>query len=376
LLQGNALPIVGLNCCLMDNPDHGDIYITDSNGEISGMFEAGVELILGVYSETNQVTEPVLKIELASDEYMDQYFSAIVDLVKIECETQPHPESSMQYIYPDINKTLWPTNKAPKSSTGYHPQNASTLPCNDPNGNPNTKVNHQNAILISIDNMKTMWFGISRNVSKISELQQIADELNANISKYKLDTPLRKAHFFAQVMEEAGAKLSLEESLNYTPKALVNNFSYFKKNKHEADLLGHTTMHPANQQAIANKIYSKQGNDQLGNGDVASGDGWRYRGRGLKQVTGRFNYAIFTSEYKKIWSGESVDFILTPDLLAHIKYATRSAVWFWLHHKLYNIADRGMDLKIVDEITAIVNKNTRSYEKRRQHFKLTQKVFR
>jgi predicted chitinase len=119
----------------------------------------------------------------------------------------------------------------------------------------------------------------------------------------------------------------------------------------------------------------------LGNGSIESGDGWKFRGRGLKQLTGRYNYTQFNSTYPLIWQGENVDFVRNPDLIGQILYGVRSAVFFWLHGRLYEIADQttvaNADAQ-VNKVTAIVNRSTDSYGERRQHYHeiMNKQVFR
>jgi predicted chitinase len=212
------------------------------------------------------------------------------------------------------------------------------------------------------------------------KLKNLADELNINLIEYKLDTPLRLSHFFAQVRVEVGDGYALVESLKYRPAALLK-FSYFSTHPDEADLYGFIPgVQDANQVEIANRAYNGvSGVTDLGNGDIASGDGWKYRGRGLKQLTGRYNYTQFSSLYQQIWAGENPDFVNTPELLEDTKYAARSAVFFWLQHKLYEIADMGDSPKSVNSITEKINRFTDSYSERRNQFKRIwsdEKIFR
>ncbi|MCV4265979.1 glycoside hydrolase family 19 protein [Pseudomonas capsici] len=202
-----------------------------------------------------------------------------------------------------------------------------------------------------------------------SKLQQLVDELNPRLAEYKLDTPLRLSHFFAQVRIEVGDGYALVESLNYRPEKLTK-FSYFSARPEEADLYGYKPgIQSANQVEIANRAYNGvSGVTDLGNGNIASGDGWKYRGRGLKQLTGRYNYTQFTSLYPEIWPGENTDFVSNPDLLEEPKYAARSAVFFWLKNKLYEIADKGEAAEFVNAITAKINRHTDSYGDRRAQF--------
>lgn len=211
---------------------------------------------------------------------------------------------------------------------------------------------------------------------KAADFLKLADELNSNIEKYKLDTPLRRSHFFAQVMQETGPYFTIEEGFVWKSSALIESFSYFRKNPQKARAHGYATrkgikengqrMDQTDFEAIANGAYGNR--VDLENGPYESGDGWKYRGRGLKQLTGRTNYRSFTKWHSNQWPDEKLDFEESPDILLNLKYATRSAVAFWTTNNLFSIADKGADASIVDSITSIVNKHTNSYKARRENF--------
>ena len=187
-------------------------------------------------------------------------------------------------------------------------------------------------------------------------LVQIAREIDLQIVIARLNSPDRLAHFFGQVQQEVGPRLRLVESLDYRADRLGSIFSYFRRNPDEAFLFGRTADHPADQEAIANRVYA----DRNGNGNVESGDGWRFRGRGLKQVTGRANYRAFSEEYARMF-GEQIDFEAEPDLLGTSRYAVRSALWFWIANDLFSLADAGINRVAADSVTAIINPGTHSY---------------
>lgn len=131
-------------------------------------------------------------------------------------------------------------------------------------------------------------------------LAEVADELNRDPDAYGLDTALRRAHFLAQVRQECGTDPKpVSEDLNYSPEALRAEFSYCSGKEAEAKQDGYlqnpTTCkieRKAAAQTIANKIYA----DRIGNGNVASGNGWNLRGRGFILVTGRANYAAVSKQ--------------------------------------------------------------------------------
>jgi putative chitinase len=187
-------------------------------------------------------------------------------------------------------------------------------------------------------------------------LAQVVAELNTNLTGYCLDTALRQAHFFAQVMQEAGPELEAQvENLNYSPASLQATFGYYKNNPAEAqqdgyakDATGKITRH-ANQQVIANKAYANRN----GNGDAASGDGWQFRGRGFIQVTGRGNYAALSKQYRSLYA-DGADLVANPDQVANFPYSLRSAVCFWIQHGLPALADRGSSDANVNAITDVI----------------------
>jgi predicted chitinase len=218
-------------------------------------------------------------------------------------------------------------------------------------------------------------------------LQAIADELNTDLAKYKLDTPVRRAHFVGQIKQEAGDRLNaVEESFNYDADGLMGTFGYYGKNKQEAQEDGRVqgmvqkvewkivngmnqpfgrsfkgTIKPANQENIANKAYGPTPGlaSALGNDLTVRGDGWKYRGRGLKQLTGKGNYDSFTTGYKDYWSGDK-NFLMHPELVQQMPYLVRSAVWFWLKGQCWKHADKDQGTgnvsdEAIDAITRIVN---------------------
>ncbi len=228
----------------------------------------------------------------------------------------------------------------------------------------------------SLEIMKKLFNRLGSEREK--ELQEITNELNNHIQFYKLDTGLRRAHFFAQILQETGENLSTQEGFRHSAQNLKKTFSYFRRNPEKAAAHGYsirkgfikennTAMSQADFEAIANYAYA----GKIGNGDIDSGDGWKFRGRGLKQLTGRENYSKFHDWHQlhKIeWPYDNPDFISDPDLLLSMKYAVRSAAYFWVKNKLFEIADRGASNAAVNDVTKIVNLYTDSYSSRRENF--------
>ena len=193
-------------------------------------------------------------------------------------------------------------------------------------------------------------------------LQVVADGINANITDGKVDSELRLTHFLGQVRQEVGSGMHFREILSYSEDNLYNGpFRYYRKNRDRC------RRDAGNEEAIANNAYddaNRSPNSQLGN--TEPGDGWRYRGRGLKQLTGRYNYQTFTEQHTSIWGGD-LDFVANPDLLDEPVYAVRSGLAYWLQHVLYEIADEGVSRAVTDRITEGINLHTKSKSERWVH---------
>ncbi|WP_322014420.1 glycoside hydrolase family 19 protein [Paraburkholderia sp. J12] len=156
--------------------------------------------------------------------------------------------------------------------------------------------------------------------------------VSAAMQEFSISTPARQAAFIAQIRHESGGFTQLVESFDYAPAALAI-FSRIPASLRE--YLGRhpdeTTVPAARQQEIANLAYG----GRYGNGDAWSGDGWRYRGRDLKQIT-------FFDNYLACGRALGVDLIANPDLLAtDDTLAARSANWFWTSHGCNEAADSG-----------------------------------
>lgn len=171
----------------------------------------------------------------------------------------------------------------------------------------------------------------------------------AAMKKHGINTQLRQAHFLAQVGHESGGFRFVQENLNYLWGALLAMFGN-RITKEQALKYGRRPPQPANQQMIANIIYA----NRMGNGDVESGDGYRYRGRGLIQITGKSNY-------RDLVQALGVDVVANPDLLADYKLAAESAAAWWKIHGLNEIADADD----VGRITRVINGGINGIEDRK-----------
>jgi len=175
------------------------------------------------------------------------------------------------------------------------------------------------------------------------------EALEQLLPDYEINTAQRIAAFIAQCAHESGGFTAIKENLNYRPESLVKLFGkYFN-----LDSAKQYCAHPNKQEYIANRIYASR----MGNGDEASGDGYRYCGRGLIQLTGKSNYQNFADSLQM--AVEDV-----PEYLATFEGAAQSACWFWEANNLNRWADAGDILKM----TKIINGGTIGLEDRIKHY--------
>ena len=180
-----------------------------------------------------------------------------------------------------------------------------------------------------------------------SVIEQIPD----TAQKFEINTPLRLAHFLAQCGHESGGFKATQENLNYSASGLKGIFGkYFKES-------GLAESYQRNPQKIASRVYG----GRMGNGPESTGDGYKFRGRGYIQLTGKDNYTAF---------GKSIneDMAANPDKVAS-HYALLSAAWFFNKNGLHKIADQGSTDEVVTSITKRVNGGTNGLPDRIKHFK-------
>jgi len=170
-------------------------------------------------------------------------------------------------------------------------------------------------------------------------------------AKFQINTPLRLAHFLAQCGHESGGFKVTQENLNYSAKGLAGIFKKYFPTEAVA------TPYARQPQKIANKVYA----NRMANGSEASGDGYKFRGRGYIQLTGRDNYTQFGKAI-----GE--DIASNPDAVSS-NYALLSAAWFWSKNGLNKLADGGAGDTVVTSITKRVNGGTIGLPDRIKHFK-------
>jgi len=174
--------------------------------------------------------------------------------------------------------------------------------------------------------------------------------LRAAMGFYKM-TPNRAAHFFGQTAHETGNFKVFSENLNYSVDGLLRTFpKYFNKTN-----VGAYARKP---EMIANRAYASR----MGNGDEKSGDGWKYRGRGALQLTGKDNYRAFAQFMNR------PEILENPDLVA-TEYAFDSAIFFFEKNKLWSICDKGINDASMLELTRKINGGTHGLDDRKDRTK-------
>ena len=188
-------------------------------------------------------------------------------------------------------------------------------------------------------------------------LEQWTDALNKILPDYGIDTPERVAAFVAQSAHESGNFTALHENLNYRAETLRKVFpKYFPTD----EIAQQYASQPNKAELIANRVYA----NRMGNGPEALGDGFRYCGRGLIQLTGKSNYQAFAESIET-----PVEQI--PEFLATFEGAVQSACWFWESNNLNQYADSGD----IVTMTRRINGGTLGLEDRQKHYNHALEVF-
>ena len=170
-------------------------------------------------------------------------------------------------------------------------------------------------------------------------------------AKFAINTPLRLAHFLAQCGHESGGFRATQENLNYSAKGLMGIFKKYFPTQALAE------QYQRNPQKIASKVYG----GRMGNGPESTQEGYKFRGRGYIQLTGKENYTAFGKAINE-------DMVSNPDKVAS-SYALLSAAWFFNKNGLHKMADEGSSDTVVTKITKRVNGGTIGLADRIKHFK-------
>lgn len=171
------------------------------------------------------------------------------------------------------------------------------------------------------------------------------------MEKFQINTPLRLAHFLAQCGHESGGFKAVNENLNYGAKGLMTTFKKYFPTEAVAK------QYERKPELIASKVYG----GRMGNGPEPTKEGWKFKGRGYIQLTGKDNYKAFDAVVTE-------NILENPDLVA-TKYPLLSAAWYWNSRKINATADLGATDDTVTKVTKLVNGGTIGLEDRKKHFK-------
>jgi putative chitinase len=183
----------------------------------------------------------------------------------------------------------------------------------------------------------------------------VINELDIIFDKYQINTILRISHFLAQCAHESGNFSVKQENLNYSAKRLQEVFGKYFTTHAKALLYERKPV------KIASLVYG----NRMGNGNEQSIEGYKYRGRGYIQLTGKSNYLNFHNSINE--GDDKIDIIGNPDLVA-TNYPLVSAAWFFERNKLNEIADLGGSKEIITRVTKKVNGGTHGLDSRIIYF--------
>lgn len=192
--------------------------------------------------------------------------------------------------------------------------------------------------------------------AKNANVVQFVKAFNEYSDAFGLTTKLRVCHFLAQIAHESGELSHTEENLNYSSDSLRRVFPKYFPTAALAAAYAHKPMQ------IANRVYA----NRMGNGDEASGDGYKYKGRGLIQLTGKNNYSNY--EKSGYCNGKVTEH---PEWLAQYPGALKSAMWFWKANNLNRYADEDK----AETVTRRINGGLNGYAQRLYYLRVAKRVF-
>lgn len=202
--------------------------------------------------------------------------------------------------------------------------------------------------MISKDQIKSIMKDVTTD-----NLEKYTNPINDTFEKYEINTSLRMAAFLSQIAHESNQLSDVSENLNYSVNGLLKVFPKYFRTVEEAQLFARQP------EKIANKVYA----NRMGNGDEASGDGWRFRGRGAIQITGHDNYVLCGREL-------GFDLMKQPEMLEKPIGAILSAGWFWNMRGLNAFADR----QEFETITKRINGGLNGLEERLMYYEIAKQI--
>lgn len=296
----------------------------------------------------------------------------VLATAKVTSKTEKHPDTKPAAALAPSLPPPPPPGPSPADGQGVRPK-----PIRNEKDEPQTQTSRPVPGEITLAQLRKIFTDSA--LATDAHLQSVADELNPHLAVFKLDTPLRRAHFFAQIKGETGNGMQPKrESWEYSP-ATLKRFSkiYYKDHPEEAEQDGYLKdqrgkiVRHADQDAIGRKHFSRLN----GNRESHPEDGSNFRGRGLLQITGYEKYSRFMNEYPKFWPGPVPNCVDDPELIVRFPYSIRSAAWFWLRYKVYIAADKGATPGDVANVTQRVNGGSEGLKERRDAFLVSYPAF-
>ena len=296
----------------------------------------------------------------------------VLATAKVTSKTEKHPHTKPATAPAPSLPPLPPPGPSPVDGQGVRPK-----PVRNEKDEPQTQTSRQVPGEITLAQLRKIFTDSA--LATDAHLQSVADELNPHLAVFKLDTPLRRAHFFAQIKGETGNSMQPKrESWVYSPETLLKiSPGYYQKHPEEAKQDGYLKdkhnkiIRPANEDAIGRKHFSRLN----GNRKSHPEDGSNFRGRGLLQITGYEKYSRFMHDYPKFWSDPVPNCVDDPEFIVKFPYSIRSAAWFWLRYKVYEAADKGATPDDVANVTHVVNGGSMGLKERRAAFLVSYPAF-
>ena len=188
-------------------------------------------------------------------------------------------------------------------------------------------------------------------------VEEFTEVFNSYAKMFKIDSEFQTNAFLAELRQEVGPTLiPRREILNYSCNSLKRIFRYYRRNPREADRDGRCNGHRANKRKIANKVYA----NRIGNGGYATGDGYRFRGGGYFQLTGRGNYQRIADVLSEVLNADISPLDVETEITS-VTMALLTAMAFYYDKKLYNCEH-------IDCFTRKINRYTDSYQRRKKYY--------
>ncbi|UZA27785.1 LysM peptidoglycan-binding domain-containing protein [Moraxella bovis] len=347
---------------------------SSTSGQSGGILDKVQEVFGDGMDWLDQKTQPIQdKFEQTID-YGSKIFNEGVDVVSQTAgKVKDDALDTVPGLFNDKPSQTQTPSQAPKPTEIKPVQTTEQNERSQEGGTPKVVVSTSSCSgcqELTLDELKQLF---SQDSATVEKLKICVNAYNYASKAFMMNDCNQKAHFFAHVMQEIGEKFEINgENLNYSWEALYKgDFKAFRGNIELSRRYGRGGKpgQKANQEAIANIAYA----NRMGNGSVSSGDGWRYRGGGIIQVTGKDKYQKINDTIKKFLP--NFNKIITPDNINNIEEGTIASMAYWVVFGVRDVAQKGNSIDIFHKTVDIVNKNTSSREKRVDKFKKCLRVF-